>query len=441
MKGSLKEVSELAPPLSVAQIEQALTEIRRKAGDVVASVLAKGAEDRAAVRSTLLEQVHEICLHYLQNLCRQRMYQHKVQEARHHNELLEQQLQLLMALAGELVPPDGPEGQPDAAGREAQEAVKEQIHQLLRLCRERSGGGTPGSMAAAAVASKAGVVERTPPPAPAADDGREIEPGRVVLEVNLLGGFRVVENGVPVKRWPKGKGKQILKYLLIHRHGPVPKEVLMEVFWPGQEVTNARNNLNVAIYGIRRAFRKVRPGFFHIIFQNGAYQLNPEIHVWVDAEAFMDTVREGRQLEAQGRREAAMALYRKAIDLYYGGDLLPEDAYEDWASELREEYRRVYLDLLNRLGAHYLAVGDIESCQQVSHKLVAAEHCEEAAHERLMRCYVALGQRHLALRQFKLCEESLRRELGLAPCERIRKLYEEIRRREEAAVLRGAAAG
>jgi hypothetical protein len=73
------------------------------------------------------------------------------------------------------------------------------------------------------------------------------------LEVYLLSPFSVFANDRAITDWPNCKGKAIFKYLATHRAQPVPKEVLMEVFWPQAEPDAARNNLNVAIYGLRRA--------------------------------------------------------------------------------------------------------------------------------------------------------------------------------------------
>ncbi len=417
--------SELADPLSIPQIDKALADIRRQARELVASVGCAPGGVPTALQAALVEQVQEICLAYLKNLCEQRLCAQRIDEVRCRNELLERQLELLLSLVADFTPGTGPEGGAAAPDVAQVRALGEKLRQLLARCCEKSGGAVDES--GAAVPSLAASVPGGPaPPAQHPPRRAPIQPGQVVLEVHMLGGFQVFDNGVPIERWPKGKGRQILKYLLLNRHVPVPKEVLMEVFWPDQEATNARNNLNVAVYSIRRAFRKVRRGFFHIVFQNGAYLLNPEVEVWIDTEAFLSAVREGRQREASGQIEAAMAAYRKAVELYRG-DFLPEDIYEDWTAELREEYRNHQRELLDRLGSHYLQAGDVDSCLRVSRRLVAMEPCEEAAHERLMRCYVALGQRHLALRQFTLCEKALRRELDLAPGPDIRKLYEEIR--------------
>ena len=42
------------------------------------------------------------------------------------------------------------------------------------------------------------------------------------------------------------------------------------------------------------------------------------------------------------------------------------------------------------------------------------------------RCFVQLGMRELAIRQFTKCEKSLRNELNVTPCKSTRELYLKI---------------
>jgi len=45
-----------------------------------------------------------------------------------------------------------------------------------------------------------------------------------------------------------------------------------------------------------------------------------------------------------------------------------------------------------------------------------------------MRCYVSLGLRDRALRQYRLCEETLLREYGTAPSSETQSLYDSLLR-------------
>ncbi len=99
-------------------------------------------------------------------------------------------------------------------------------------------------------------------------------------------------------------------------------------------------------------------------------------------------------------RAGSAGLAREALELYRG-DLLPQDRYEEWAEERREQLRLRRLDLL-RLTGQWETVVDIDPG-------------DEIANVNLMRRYAADGDRHAAIRQFERLDRHLRRELGRCP--------------------------
>jgi hypothetical protein len=92
-----------------------------------------------------------------------------------------------------------------------------------------------------------------------------------VLAVHCLGPFHAHFSDRDVEHWPNGKGKSIFKFLVTQRERPVGKEILMELFWPNADPYAARNNLNVAIYGLRQAFAKIRRSCSVVLFQDDRY--------------------------------------------------------------------------------------------------------------------------------------------------------------------------
>jgi DNA-binding SARP family transcriptional activator len=249
------------------------------------------------------------------------------------------------------------------------------------------------------------------------------------LVVYCLGPFRVYQDEHPIEEWPSSKGKCIFKYLVTHRQRPVAKEVLMELFWPGAHPDAARNNLNVAVYGLRQALRKAHPSFSHVLFQDDCYLLNPDLQIWVDVDEFMERFRTAQNLERRGELIAAIREYRAAEALYQG-ECLEEDRYEDWLIPYRQSLQDAYLSLLERLSRYSLDQADYAACATVCRKMLAVDPCCEQAHRRLMRCYSRQGQHYLALRQYHLCVETLKEELDVAPAPITTQLYDRIRRRE-----------
>jgi DNA-binding SARP family transcriptional activator len=283
----------------------------------------------------------------------------------------------------------------------------------------------PGAIAlAASVSAPLRASVEVPPPAP----GSTPEAPASTLIVHLLGPLRVTLAERAVESWPSGRGRALFKYLLAHREQPTPRDVLMDMFWPDAAPEAARNSLNVAIHGLRQAL-KTAADLPVVLFQDGAYGLNPALSIWVDIDEFERHVQAGRQLEAAGQLAAATTEYEVATSLYQG-DFLADDPYEEWPVLARERLRVAYLDTLDRLAQLYFSQGQYVACAALCQRTLAQDNCREDAHCRLMRCYSRQGQQHLALRQYQACAEALRSELDIEPAPTTVQLYERIRRRE-----------
>ena len=245
------------------------------------------------------------------------------------------------------------------------------------------------------------------------------------LVVYCLGPFRVYQNDQLIRDWTGLKGQCILKYLVAHRGRPIAKDILMDVFWRDADPEAARRNLHQAVYCLRQTLRRGQSNFQHIQFENDCYLLNPEMDIWLDFEEFERHIQAGRRLEAVGQLAEAMAEYGIAEGLYQG-DFLEEDLYEDWPSLQREHIRNMYMNIADRLSEHYVQQGEYTAAIALCRKVLAQDNCYEAAHRRLMQCYLAQGQRHLAVRQYQTCVEALKEELDLAPSEETVTLYRHI---------------
>ena len=164
-------------------------------------------------------------------------------------------------------------------------------------------------------------------------------PAGPLLSVHLLG---------PLQDWPSGRGRSLFKYLVTHRDPWPRRERLMDAFWPEAAPAAARNSLNVAVHGLRRAFR-ASAEFPVVVLEDGTYRLGPQLRLWLDVDEFERHVAAGRRLDAAGDPAGAAAQYERALALYQG-DFLADDPYEDWPVTTREHLLLSYLDVLDRLG-------------------------------------------------------------------------------------------
>jgi DNA-binding SARP family transcriptional activator len=245
------------------------------------------------------------------------------------------------------------------------------------------------------------------------------------LAIYFLGPFRIFQDDHLLAEMPGQKSLSILKYLTASEGKPVSKDILMDQFWPDADSEVARRNLHQAIYAIRQAFKRSRPGFAYIQFENDCYMFHPDVKIWLDFQEFESRKMNGFVMETSGNLESAMAEYGIAVDLYQG-DFLEDDLYEDWPEPKRVYFRSLYIEVIDHLCSFYISRKQFTPAILLSKKMLSYDNCSEQAYRYLIRCYLLQGQRQLAMREYQNCEIALKQELNLAPSDATRVLYEQI---------------
>ncbi len=242
------------------------------------------------------------------------------------------------------------------------------------------------------------------------------------LQIALLGGFRVRLDGrtVPDDAWRRRKPAAVVKLLALAPGHRLHREQAMDVLWPELDPAAAAANLRKALYHARRALGSAP----ELIASIGDSLSLPASGLSVDVDAF-------QAASVRARRTGEPDDYAAALDLY-GDGLLPEDRYEEWAIQPREQLQADFLALLNELAALLEARGELDAAAGVTRRLVAADPLNEAGHARLIRLYALAGRRTEALRQYEHLRELLGTELGSEPNPETQRLFEEVRARRAA---------
>lgn len=249
------------------------------------------------------------------------------------------------------------------------------------------------------------------------------------LRVHLFGRFELLQGDEAVLRGRNARALGILKYLLVRRGDrPVSQDYLMGWLWPESDPKRARWSLNSTIYALRKLLGGCLPSFpasETVLFEGGGYRLSSDVRLSVDVEEFDSRCEEGLHLEEDGRVTEAVVEYEKAADLYRG-DYLIEDLYEEWTMIERERLLDAYTDLLGRLAVRYMEGGRLRESVRTCYRVLEKDRSDEEAHRLLMECFVRLGQRGRALRQYGLCEGALRDDYDMPPSRETRALYANI---------------
>jgi DNA-binding SARP family transcriptional activator len=243
------------------------------------------------------------------------------------------------------------------------------------------------------------------------------------LELRLLGTFQVTVDGVLVDdgRWARRKPQRLLELLALQPDHQLHREQIVDLLWPQLGYGSDTAPLYKTIHLARRALEPdlaPRAESRFLVTQGSLVILRAPGELWIDIDVF--------------ERQAAEAIRRKDVVLgetalaLYGGELLPGELYEEWASARREQLRTLHQHLLSFLAKDHAAAHRRDRSVELLRQLLAYDPTNEDAHRSLMILFAQAGTRHQALQQYRECREALRRELDAEPGRDTQELYAAI---------------
>jgi DNA-binding SARP family transcriptional activator/pimeloyl-ACP methyl ester carboxylesterase len=237
------------------------------------------------------------------------------------------------------------------------------------------------------------------------------------------------------------KAMALLAYMVATR-GKFSRDDLATLFWPESDQSGARANL-------RRTLYQINKNIGENIFCAGdeIIELDPNIDIWTDIEAFRQKISTCAPLDAHAqpldpeciaKLEQAVALFRG--DFLAGFSLPDSPQFDEWQFFEAESLRSSLAAVLRQLVTSCEFQADYEPAIQHARRWISLDALHEPAHRLLMRVYEKSGQHAAALRQYKECERILEQELGVSPEPKTTELYQNILLRRETNVPKPAAA-
>jgi DNA-binding SARP family transcriptional activator/TolB-like protein len=224
----------------------------------------------------------------------------------------------------------------------------------------------------------------------------------MTLSISILGPLVIESGGFRFGKVPK-KARALLAFLAAQMGQPVSRERLADLLWPYQGSEQARHSLRNCLLELRKALGQEAATHLMADFATCGIQ-----HAKVDLEDFERLSRSQHRCDLQ----AAAELYR--------GDFLADfyiasEPFQEWLAGERDRTLATVCEVLQRLSAQQDAAGEHEAAIQSGRRLVMLDPLSELGQRVLMRAYARAGRRGEALRQYKTCVETLKRELGVTP--------------------------
>lgn len=257
------------------------------------------------------------------------------------------------------------------------------------------------------------------------------------LALFLLGPPRLERDGVPLQ-FDTRKNMALVAYVAVsairEQGRQIRRDSLLALLWPELEPSRARAVLRRNLSLLRSALQGE-----WLVVDRHTVGTDPEADFWLDVDEFSSLVRAWKThghphsqvcSDCLTGLERAAALYQG--DFLEGFGLRDSVEFDDWSFFQADELRRELATALERLVRGHVTLGDPSAALPPARQWLALDPLHEPAHRQLMDLYAETGQRSAALRQFQECVRILDQELGLAPSEETRDLFEQIRTRRPA---------
>jgi DNA-binding SARP family transcriptional activator len=225
--------------------------------------------------------------------------------------------------------------------------------------------------------------------------------------LSVLGSTSVAFSGtgraaVPAASW------SLIGFLLCQPGMRASRGQVATLLWPDNDEQASRHRLATLLWRLKRSLA----GHERLVdIADETLRLHQQ--VWIDAHAFSRRATRALDPAAMLSRQNRVHLLRQSLRLYQGPFL--QGIYQDWALLERERLECLRLDALHALAQSEAEAQNWDEAVEAARLLCALEPLREDGHRILMQGYSAIGNRALALRQYRTCAELLASELGVEP--------------------------
>ena len=222
---------------------------------------------------------------------------------------------------------------------------------------------------------------------------QEISPPLLTLQ--LFGRFRlwVGKQEINSIQWKSSKALMILKYLASNRHaGFIPREVLIEMLWPEQDIEKTGKRFNVAMSALRKVLEpNIAPKApsVYIIRKKDSYRLCQVKGVRIDVEQFLENFNTAKNLKIKNSQKAMVSYL--AAEPCYTGTFLKEDPYEEWCVREREHLSSIYIQILSSILKFHEANKEYQNCIIYAKKILTIDPYDEEISKKLILFFAELG--------------------------------------------------
>lgn len=248
------------------------------------------------------------------------------------------------------------------------------------------------------------------------------------LQIQLLGGFSVTQDGQPVTKFRSAKSRALLAYLATQPDQDHLRTKLATLLWGELPEKAAKTNLRIELSSLKK-----------LLGAHSALEITRNLvrihrqHVTVDVVDFTEAITAFLMLPAESQGKHSHRL-DGVIDVYQGEFLAGfhvNDSYEfdDWRVAIQEQCHQRMMLALNAQQRHLAEHGHWPELAISAQRQLTIIPWTESAHRNLMQALAAQGHGQAALERYGECCRILQEELGVDPSRATREMAARLRDR------------
>lgn len=223
------------------------------------------------------------------------------------------------------------------------------------------------------------------------------------------------------------KTLKLFKYFLTYRDKKILPENIIEDLWIDGNFTEPKNVLRTQISRLRKMFSEEEDGerFFTIENISGYYIFRIKDNCFLDIEEFERLINQGLSL-SEIQPESSILLLKEAIDLYKG-EYLGEIEYEEWIIPIRNRINRLYLKGLYTYIEILRNENMYKEIVNICEATIENDPYGEVLHIYFIEALMEIGEKSYALSHYEYITSRMYNNLGIAPSQRMRELYQRLK--------------
>jgi DNA-binding SARP family transcriptional activator len=191
---------------------------------------------------------------------------------------------------------------------------------------------------------------------------------------------------------------------------------LTDALWPDEEGDAARKAFDVALVRLRRLLGNAEA----VVVRDEQVALNRDV-CWVDGWAFARNVELVER--GEGTPQVLLRTGQRALESYRGA-FLPADPEDRRIVVMRLKLRDLLARLVSALGRQLEAAGEWEEALACYRRGIDADELAEEFYQGVMRCHAAMGRTAEGMAAFRRLRQTLSVVLGVKPSERSEQLMQ-----------------